>query len=925
MAEQVYKLTPDRDLQCYFLMPSAIAAISGASHTGFTVSGKWRQQFDWAVVEWNRDNTFEHPAMRNLPNGDLSGLVLTYHEERQNCIPFESNLVPIVDWDNLRIWAIDDSGVENLYHVELWPSHATPIEGSYTPASATMTLAASPGAGNRVGLALLESHFYYTVADGDSLALIAQGIAANINTFSADFVATSSDASVTLTWKDGPNWAALRGANGSRMTVYGFAENGAPCWQVPAMPFSGGAFPTKYQVTIDFGALKQSGIPTNRVRKLRWTWSADLQASEFQQQEFQVAISNWSVSGTNRQYMLAGPGSRRIEESDTSMSFSADWAIESGNYSGSRIRQVTTQGSTCGCTYSESATHDLYLGTRLLANGATVAITIDGLSCPALNTSLPGEDVLVRTKLGTFQAGSHTVLLTHAGPSGAALYFDFLEIVYPSGDLPDFVPQKLLALATDWDTYHSQSLPAERTAWLINKLGFNGRVNHYAGALWFYEITRPGTQYASAALALSLDAAIPNAVAVLAIAAGSTPTLITHTVLPDDTPENVAQALAALVNMGTNLVWASATGSQLLLTARAMGTQGDGISVALDPSSVGVLAAPSSGTLTGGVDGVPYTLDTTNSLNQMLVATADYWRTDTSALPRINRAARDWHQAYFTALKGYGLDCVTAFSTELMNGDPNPAAGLVQVYPDGTPAVLNTPSVQTNFSPVALGYWVQVYIEMAQLQLAAGLAPYLQFGEVQWWYFPNASGMPFYDSYTTTQFASQFGLPMQTIRSNTADPSLYPNECSFLPSLIGAYTAAIRNAVQFQIPACRFEVLYPVDTNDTPLNRIVNFPDSDWTPESLTCLKTENFTYTGNYNLDQSTYSIGVPAAKGFSSSASSHLVGIGDAWSPWMKEVDIARAAGLESVVLFALDQYCLIGYPAPPFIAQTRTSRQA
>ena len=56
------KLTPDRDLQCFFLHPSAIAALSDDVADGFTVSGTWRQQFDWAVIEWNRDNVYEHPA-----------------------------------------------------------------------------------------------------------------------------------------------------------------------------------------------------------------------------------------------------------------------------------------------------------------------------------------------------------------------------------------------------------------------------------------------------------------------------------------------------------------------------------------------------------------------------------------------------------------------------------------------------------------------------------------------------------------------------------------------------------------------------------------------------------------------------------------------------------------------------------------------
>jgi hypothetical protein len=50
MPEQLLKLSPHRDLQSYFERPSAIAAISDASATGFCLSGTWRQQYDWAVV-----------------------------------------------------------------------------------------------------------------------------------------------------------------------------------------------------------------------------------------------------------------------------------------------------------------------------------------------------------------------------------------------------------------------------------------------------------------------------------------------------------------------------------------------------------------------------------------------------------------------------------------------------------------------------------------------------------------------------------------------------------------------------------------------------------------------------------------------------------------------------------------------------------
>ena len=46
------------------------------------------------MIEWNRDNVFEHPVFRYLPDGDLSGLTLSYQETRENCIALDSDLYP---------------------------------------------------------------------------------------------------------------------------------------------------------------------------------------------------------------------------------------------------------------------------------------------------------------------------------------------------------------------------------------------------------------------------------------------------------------------------------------------------------------------------------------------------------------------------------------------------------------------------------------------------------------------------------------------------------------------------------------------------------------------------------------------------------------------------------------------------------------
>ena len=938
MSEQITKLTPNRDLQAYFLTPSAIAALSSATASSFVLSGKWRQQFDWAVVEWNRDNVFEHPCLRNLPDGDLSGLTLTYQEQRVGCIPFQSNLYPIVSWQSVRFWVAQPDGSDIVYYVTL-ADKAVAVSGTTQPAYATMTLIASPGT-NRVGLAFSEEHYYFQGVGDESLSTVAAGIAAAINTNgSTRFTATSSGPSVTV-YCNGPDAElAIKGSNGNRMSMYGFAQYGVSVWQAPAATFSGGAFPSVYQVTLDFGNLSGTTdadptnlqpVPTTNVRKVRWTWSADLQNNEFSQTEFQITISDWSVIGTNQTYSFAGPGSRRVEDTDSAVTFTGSWQLQTGNYSGSKIHVTSNPGDSCTVTYTEANPHQIYLGLRRTTTAPRIQITVDASTSQQTTLTLPGEDVLIRYPLGELAAGSHTIQIVHAGDSTQSLFFDFLEIVYPSTTLPDLTPNNQLALATDWDTYHSQSLPAERTAWLIQKLGFTGRVNHYVGALWFYEIFRPGTQYASLTLDLQLIGSLtPNAAITFGLApdqASLTPqfaTQVTHLVLLDDTNETLSQAFAGLINVGSNLLWASASGSQLTVTARSLGTLGNGVGFGLLSSTTGFTVSPSSTALTGGIDGTPYDL-APNDYNDTLMAATDFWRTDTS-LPQLNRAARDWHAAYFAAIKGYGMDVVASFSTELMNADPSAAAGLAQCYFDGAPVVLNTPSIQTNFSPTALAYWKNVYLNIASLQSAAGLVPYLQSGEVQWWYYPiNETSMPFYDAYTQQQFTAKYGIPMQEIASQNSDPAAYPNEVAFLPTLIGAYTAIIRGALQAAYPECRFEVLYPTDVNNTPLNQLINFPASDWTPSNLTCLKTESFGFTSAYDLVSCTVSMNTSAAKGFPNQQRAHLVGISDAWSAWLKEVDIAQSQGLETVVLFALDQYCLIGYPPPPFVNSTSSSRQ-
>jgi hypothetical protein len=495
----------------------------------------------------------------------------------------------------------------------------------------------------------------------------------------------------------------------------------------------------------------------------------------------------------------------------------------------------------------------------------------------------------------------HAVTITHTGVANSTFYFDFLEIAIPTVNLPTFAPDPQTTLATDWDTLNSQALAPERTAWQIQSLGFTGRANHYVGALWFYELLCAAQVYATGTVAFSGVSQFGDTTQ---LSLG--PTVFTHLNLIGDTPASLAQAFALLINEGSTGVWALASGGVLTITARLMGSAGNGLTLSVNVGGSTTLQVTTSGALAGGVDGT--------------------WLTDLTVIPRINRAARDWSQSFYAALNGYGIPATASFSTELGNGDPSVAAGIAQCYPDGSPTFVNTPALQTNFSPASLAFWQQVYLDMANVMAAAGVGIYLQFGEVQWWYFcpptdpaggnwtPIANGgMPFYDAYTTATFHAQYGRAMHVFTDPSNDPSPYPQESTFLPALIGQFTAAIMAFVRQTYANAQFEVLYPPDTNNAPLTSVINLPVL-WSAANLNCFKTENFTYTGSYDLNAAVTSIDLPVQLGFGPATSAHLVGIGNYLTPWEKEARIAEGLQLESVVLFALDQMCLIGYALPP-----------
>jgi hypothetical protein len=630
---------------------------------------------------------------------------------------------------------------------------------------------------------------------------------------------------------------------------------------------------------------------------------------------------NWTVTGTGRTYSIAGPGSRRINDDAPGVLYSGVWRTNPDPsdlpldlYYGGTVHFTSRVGDSVRCIYTAAQAHSLYLGTRRFTAGPGITVSVDGQPGITFDLSVPNEDILVREFLGQAGPGDHTVIATLS--TAGTFYFDFLEIAVPTTLLPPANVESRITLATDWDTDHSIALAPERTAWILDMLGFKGRPNHYIGALWFYELVRPRQVYASGSITFTGTPDTNSGRTEVSIGRTDDPThsltTISHHNLIGDTPDTLAKCFELQINAGSNAIWTQAVGNKLTIQSRSMGLDGNTITIAVSPSPqnfvTGDALPDGSAKLTGGNDG-----------EQPDLVQTDGWSTDLQATPRLNRAVRDWCRSYFKALKSYGhTTAAAAFSTELQHGDPSLEAGIAQRYSSGNAVFVNTPALQTNFAPQSLAFWKQVYADIATVQSEAGLQPYVQFGEVQWWYFPELvgnvpSGMTFYDAYTKSAFRARYGRDLRVILNNTVDPASVPEEAAFLPELIGNFTAQIMAYVSAAFPNCLFEVLYPTDVNSYALNEVINYPHQEWTAAKLTCLKTESFTYTFGLNLDLAKQTIDVGIALGFPPSQRSHLVGVESAYTAWLKEARMAESRAFDSVVLFALDQFCLMGYALP------------
>src|ERR1022692_2397564 len=210
MSETISKMQPDRTLYVASFSPqSAIGTIHHASPTGAQLSGRFNALTDNVILEWNRDNDFEHPQLRYLPDGDFTGLTLSYDFAHIGLADIASAIFPYTGFPYLNIYAGTN---ESLYQVPL-QNYATPVAGdAHLPASATITLGGSTTANDAVKvLFLVEAYSYTVVTTSESPSLAVASLVSQINSSSASITAApgTNPGDLVLTTKRKGNDANL--------------------------------------------------------------------------------------------------------------------------------------------------------------------------------------------------------------------------------------------------------------------------------------------------------------------------------------------------------------------------------------------------------------------------------------------------------------------------------------------------------------------------------------------------------------------------------------------------------------------------------------------------------------------------------------------------------------------------------------------
>jgi hypothetical protein len=387
------------------------------------------------------------------------------------------------------------------------------------------------------------------------------------------------------------------------------------------------------------------------------------------------------------------------------------------------------------------------------------------------------------------------------GSTGTSFYFDYLEAAVKDDVQDPLVTYSNCSAATDYDTDHGYKLSPQRLIWMLDKAGLQGDLNHYAGVFWWGQRMRNGGNFHSATVTFSGWSGLAEQEQQLKLQFGgasqgdSAASYLARQYFAADTDESLAQFFADYVNETLVGVWASAASNVLTLVSRSPIYDFTLWAIAAG-TPAGTIAV--TGDLHAGTEGT-WSIDT--SQTPVLNRAASDWHADLWSEVRAkgwtatcsfsqellnapdNPPTAVWTQRF---LSGQAVLTATGFGTEgagfveaangaeiQMTGHGYATGNTVNINAPGNAAngtwviTVNDADHFTLASPIAVTggyspspgdavnrnlqtaqcafsaavgvYLSQVYTAMAGLMNAAGLTPWLQFGEILHWFFSDTA------------------------------------------------------------------------------------------------------------------------------------------------------------------------------------------
>lgn len=882
------------------------ASLNNVSQTGLTVSGYFSDIADFVTLYlFDMDDLYGHLySSKYLPPLDLTGVVLDFDLVTVNCFNPTSVKFSSTNWNALQ-W-IKQDGTNSGFSPPRIPitSVTGAIAASCTY---TLSSSSSPIVGDEVNLIYLGNVQFDLIIGSTvnsvvvtTLAQAATAMAYLVNNYNyvaggfEPLTATSSGVTFTVSYGN-------PGADGNSVQLLSFEKNGTTAISPLGLSnLSGGVEPTSIHVTFDFSAM---GITSLRQCWLTIAPLPDYSTGSgpgllsFAQKEFSFTISNIVLTdpGSKCPLQIANPSSVVVDSQDAWSVFNGTFTQELGAYSRGFSQASSTIGDTVTISYSCSSSHDLYLGTALSTDRGKFTVVLDGGSPSTFDCFFPNlaQQLVCRRRIETgVAAGDHTLKLTVAAKNGSSsgntCYFDYLQAVVPVSPSVPVVTYPTVSAACDFDTDQTYKIAPSRLLYVFQQLGFQGDIDVYAGVFFALKRRRRGGSFLSASVTLG-GSSVSGDSYFLDIGGTSVGVGVT----PYDTLTTLAQRMVNAVNALFVGIQATSSGAIITLTVLSpingftlSATSGIHVTVTI----AGAIGNASNG---GGNEGI-WEVDPTQTspLNRGFTD----WISDFAGLvqatglsctvafsqellapPDANTSGGAWIQRYsdgstvLTATEfgtwgvgfvegisgstvhqtghgyiiGYVISDGTNFYTIATVPDADHytlVAGLPTV---GAQVVAQLQTSQCNFNPSTVTtYLTACYVQLAALLAAAGLTtPWVQFGEVGWWFFAGGSGpsMAYYDAYTTSAASTALGRALASFTTPNDSPAVNSfADADFLAAQIQTHIHTIRVAVLVATASTKFELLWPYDVNyktayTSPmgltgiggqLNRYVNLPSS---------------------------------------------------------------------------------------------------